>query len=143
MKKLIFLLFLTLSLQSEAQQRIGNQEYIAGINKDRFIVVPVQLLVLFASMYFVIFIIRMFLNYRLRKHLVEKGISADLIGQLLKTDKNDLKNEAIRWFCLLISAGFGLIIVSLFPVGFVSIAILLISVAVGFLLYFFYLKNNS
>ena len=62
----------------------------------------------------------------------------------LQKNNKDSSTEAIKWVALLLGAGFGLLIASsIRPLGFQSLAIMLISVAMAYLGYYYYEKKKS
>lgn len=88
---------------------------------------------------FLLSLIRMFLNDRLRRALLEKNASEETIAQILP--KNDLSRLALKWCCLFVAAGVGFTICYFNqPIGLHWAIIMSFSLAVGLLV--FYLINK-
>ncbi|MFK8101452.1 MAG: hypothetical protein AB8G15_02960 [Saprospiraceae bacterium] len=100
----------------------------------------VMLLALAAQ--FCLVVLKKILDYQLKKQLIEKGKSETFSNSLLKTESNNEQTKNIKWFAIFLSTGIGLFLVESFlPLGIHSIGIMAISIAMGFLAYFFYLKK--
>ena len=101
----------------------------------------VALLLIYLLCTFILTMIRLFLDNRLKKAIVEKGAPENVISQLLRQDKNDQKG-AMKWFILLTTVAIGLTFISFsLPLGIHSVIIMIISIALGFLGYYFLLKR--
>ena len=74
--------------------------------------------------------------------MIEKGMSNEFGTLLLQTEKISETTNSIKWFLILLSTGIGLFIAEKFlPLGIHSIAIMAVSISIGFLAYSFYLKT--
>ncbi len=99
------------------------------------------ILVIYIISVFILTIIRLLLDYRLKLIMIEKNVPEAVIAQLLAKTKND-KTIAIKWFAILTSIGIGLTGISFFqPLGIHSIVIMVFSISLGFLGYYFLLKR--
>lgn len=116
---------------------------ISTIDKD--IQVMIGLLVLIALVSFtVLTIIKRWMDYRLKNKLIDNGLSESIINSILQDDTNRNKNSNIKWFLILAGVGTALTIINYtLPLGIHSIAIMTFSVAVSFLIYFFFLKYSE
>lgn len=93
---------------------------------------------------FILSLIKSILDYRLKSRMIERGVSEVLAKQFVGSQKADLKNRAFKWFAILSGIGTGLIIIySTQPVGLHSLAIMAFCVAIGFLAYYFFEKNQE
>ena len=140
MKKVItFLAMLFVSIQVMAQERFdpfSNKGFMEEMGRTFSIILLFALI-----MGFIITITRMILDYRIKRKMIERGISEELASKLLQTGKN-AKNEALKWFLILLSIGSGFLLISLFkPLGLHSIAILSFSLAVGFITYYYLIRK--
>jgi hypothetical protein len=92
--------------------------------------------------YFIITFLQRILDHRLKNRIIDKGISDALADNLLKTKPKDNKLTALKWFSLLGAVGAGLLIVYYtLPLNIHSLAIMAFSVAIGFLGYYFFLRE--
>lgn len=138
MKKaiLIFFLFSTLAAQAQHGMPYGMQENLFRA----FSILAVFGLVVF----FVITLLQRILDHRLRNKIIDKGISDGLAAYLLKNHPKETTQSTIKWFCLLGATGVGLIIVYYtMPLSIHSLAIMAISLSLGFLGYYFFLKESG
>ena len=92
----------------------------------------------------ILYLIKMLLDHRIKNKLLEKGASDVLVTQLLQPPAKDAKNNVIKWICILGSSGIGLLLVSHFqPLGIHSLAIISISLAVGFSAYLLLMRDKD
>jgi hypothetical protein len=90
-------------------------------------------------------IIRMILDNRIKKQMVEKGVSENIISQLLQPiNKESSRDVNIKWFCILAGIGVGLALINFFqPLGIHSLAIMSFSLAASFLGYYYFTKRSE
>jgi len=92
----------------------------------------------------ILYFIKMLLDDRIKNKLIEKGAPDGLITQLLQPSVKDTKTVIVKWICILGSGGIGLLLVEHFqPLGIHSLAIMSLNIAVGFLAYFFFMRNTE
>jgi hypothetical protein len=92
----------------------------------------------------IFYFIKMILEDRIKNKLIEKGASDSVVTQLLQPVRKDTKNEIIKWVCILGSGGVGLLFVDHFqPLGIRSIAIIALSLSIGLLAYFFFVRQTD
>jgi hypothetical protein len=147
MKKALALIPLFYStFQDVAQSPVGlNQlEDIPG----KFIEIPALLLLISVIAGFIINVVRLFFDYRLKNKIIDKGVPEEIVAHVLRPSAKDTKKLSFKWFSVLASIGMGLIIINLSrPFGIHSIIIMTFSVAAGFLAYYYFEtqldKNNS
>ncbi|MFY0606965.1 MAG: hypothetical protein JXR10_09625 [Cyclobacteriaceae bacterium] len=107
----------------------------------REVLVPVSVLGTFAFGLFIS--IKTLTDYYLRKKMVEKGILGDDASELLKKQAED-KYGSLKWGLLVLSAGIGLMVVSIFNYGPDSplpYGIFATCLSLGFLSYFLIVKT--
>ena len=93
---------------------------------------------------FVVVLLKTHYDYRLKKNMVDRSLPENIVSAFLQKNNKDSSTEAIKWVALLLGAGFGLLIASsIRPLGFQSLAIMLISVAMAYLGYYYYEKKKS
>lgn len=98
--------------------------------------------ILLLVMRFLLSIIKKLLDHKLKNKIIEKGMSETITSALLQTETHSEISNNIKWFSILGSTGIGFFIVETFlPLGFHSIAIMAISISLGFLAHSFYLKT--
>jgi len=92
----------------------------------------------------ILYFIKMLLDDRIKNKLIEKGAPDGLITQLLQPSVKDTKTVIVKWVCILGSGGLGLLLAEHFqPLGIHSLAIMSLSIAAGFLAYFFFIRNTE
>jgi hypothetical protein len=99
----------------------------------------VATIVLYIISVFLLSLIRIMLNARLKHKMLDKGVPAEVIADMLPR-KNEL-TIAIKWFSVLIAISIGLLIISFFPLGIHSVIIMCFSVALGFLGFYLWAKR--
>jgi hypothetical protein len=100
----------------------------------------VATIVLYIISAFILAVIRMILNARLKNKMLEKGVPAEVIANMLPR-KNEL-TVAIKWFCVLMGISAGLLIISFtIPLGIHSIIIMTVCVALGYLGFYLWAKR--
>jgi hypothetical protein len=143
MKKLItFALILSAPLALSAQEVA---QLPGGLYIDRGLFTGIaSILVLYLISAFIISIIKLFQEYRLKSKLIEKGVSEAVVEQFLQPTKKDSRTQAIKWFLILAAVGLGLTIVQFtLPLGFHSVAIMSFCIAFSFLGYYYYIKMSE
>jgi hypothetical protein len=89
-------------------------------------------------------IIRLILDGRVKRKMLDKEVSENIVEKYLQPTNTDSKSTAIKWFFVLVCIGLGLTIINLTqPVGIHSIAIMSFSIALSFLGYFYYVKRSE
>ena len=93
---------------------------------------------------FILSIIRLFLEGRMKNKMIDKGVSETVVEQFLQPTNRDSKSVAMKWFIVTACIGLGLAAINLsLPIGIHSIAIMAFSIALGFLGYYFYMKKSG
>lgn len=90
---------------------------------------------------FILSMIKLFLDNRLKMKIVEIGTSEEVVAQLVPNGKNEKKN-GLKWFCVLTAVAIGLGITGFYQaVGIYALMIMTFSLAIGFLSYFFLIRH--
>lgn len=101
------------------------------------------LLAMYIASTFLLSVIRLFLHDRLKKTLLEKHASEEVINLMLPR-QNDQRTSALKWSCVLISTGIGLTgCYFTQPLGLHSVIIESFSVGLGFLAFFLVMKYKK
>ena len=115
------------------------------ISRDRGITTElmrstVATIVLYIITAFLISLVRIILNDRLKKKMLDKGVPVEVIANMLPR-----KNEqvlAIKWFSVLIAISLGLLIINFTtPLGLHSIIIMTVCVSLGYLGFYLWAKR--
>src|SRR5690242_14725650 len=110
---------------------------------DKFIEIPIFILGVYLAATFILKIIKMILDNRLKYKLLEKGDSADVIKELLISAPMDIRNEVMKLTTLFIGTcvGFG---ISYFfqPFGNHTVVIMAGSIAVSILVYYHFIYRS-
>jgi len=92
-----------------------------------------------------IFILALY-NYRLKKRIIDAGPLDETSLKFLAL-LSGARNEAMKWGLLLLSAGIGFVVMEFIPYSAddspVPYGIEMIFIAIGFLLYYFFLKKQK
>lgn len=137
MKKILTIVFLLGSMSVYAR------DYDRGM-VDNVLRSVAILTVLSLIIFFILTFLQRILDHRLKNRIIDKGISDVLATNLLKTNPQDNKLTALKWFCLLGAAGAGLLIVYYtMPLDIHSLAIMAFSISIGFLGYYFFLRESE
>jgi hypothetical protein len=138
-KQATIILFLMTSLVANAQEKfdaLTDREFMFNVLHSVIAVIVIYLLIVF-----ILTMVRLLMNYNLKKSLLENGATAEMIAQILPSNGTG-SSEALKWFTVLFAIGLGLIAVTCFqPVGIHSAIIMVFSVAIGFLAYHFLLRR--
>jgi hypothetical protein len=143
MKKSIATVIFTLisiSLNAEGVYKLQNGSEISR----QIIDIPASILAVYIVSVFLISVVKAILNFRLRSKMIEKGVSIEIMNQLLQPDKSEAKKIAIKSFLVLTGIGVAVAInMFYFPVGIHSLVITIFSLALSYLAYYYYLKRSE
>ncbi|AWV97216.1 hypothetical protein [Arcticibacterium luteifluviistationis] len=94
------------------------------------------------------FIVAAITNYLLKKKLIQSGNLDAESQKIISQNFSGMKFDNLKWGLVLLFAGVGLVIIDLLPISDIQnmhlpLGIELISIAIGFLTYFFYMKNKA
>jgi hypothetical protein len=135
MKKILTIVLLLASFTGHAQMFDRNM-------LDNTLRAVIILTLISLIIFSIITIMQRILDHRLKNRIIEKGITDALADNLLKTKPKDNKLTALKWFCLLGTTGAGLLIVYYtMPLNIHSLAIMAFSISLGFLGYYFFLRE--
>lgn len=91
---------------------------------------------------FLLTLVRLLLNFWLKSKLIGKGMGGPEVEKFIQRDKEN-KDYAVKWFLLFLGTGTGLAIIGIFPLGWLSVAILAFSLSMSFLAYLYYLNRKQ
>ena len=143
MKKIISILALMLSSfavsAQDQQTKLIQGYYMTEVFRTVSIIITIIIF-----MIFVITLLKMFFDNRLKHKIVEKGIQESVTASLLQTTPKNDQQSTIKWACLLGGLGAGLFIVNYTqPLGIHSIGIMALSLSASFIIYYFLIKTTS
>ena len=143
MKKIISILALMLSSfavsAQDQQTKLIQGYYMTEVFRTVSIIITIIIF-----MIFVITLLKMFFDNRLKHKIVDKGIQDSVAASLLQTTPKNDQQSTIKWACLLGGLGAGLFIVNYTqPLGSHSIGIMALSLSASFILYYFLIKITS
>jgi len=102
------------------------------------------LVVIFLITTFILTLVKLFFDHRIKNRMIDKGVSENVVSQLLQPDKKDNSNIAIKWFIIFAGIGVGLTLIDVFqPFGIHSLAIMSFCIAAGFLGYYYFTKRTG
>lgn len=106
--------------------------------------IPATLFAAWLLILFLISIVRLVLDNRLKVKMIEKEVSENVAEQMLQPTKINNRSQAFKWVMLLAGTGIGLGLVSInLPFGIHSIAILACCLSLSYLGYFIYLRRSE
>lgn len=109
---------------------------------DVFVRTIIIILLFYVFTSFLLSLIRMLLNHRLKSKMISMEYSSSEVEKILKSE-NESRNYAMRWFFLLLGSAIGFTIMSQFRFGWMPLGIFAFCVALGYAAYFRYLKKNA
>ncbi len=132
------------ALSANAQSYVLPGESL--LNDRNFMEIPATILAIYIIGKFLLSLIRMFLDQRIKTKLIDRGLPENMVSQFLpavQTSRSSLNRiAAIKWFSILTGIGIGLLLIGLFqPWSIISLAIMCFSVAFGFLVYYFFSRK--
>lgn len=142
MKKIMFLSSLNIQPVSVPQEGAGFTLADGMYIPDVFIRTIIVILLFYVATSFLLTLVRMLLNYRLKSKMILMGITSNEAEKMLKIGAEN-KDHAVKWFLLMLSGGIGFAVISSFPFGWMSLAVLAFSLSLGFASYFIYLKKRK
>jgi TRAP-type C4-dicarboxylate transport system permease small subunit len=135
MKKIIGILMVT-SIPFSA-----NAQHISPVNEDVFNVLA-TILVVGLCMLFIIAILKLVADNRLKNKIIDKGIPENVASSILQKKLENDRSINIKWFIILTGLGVGFtIIYYTLPLGIHSLAIISFCLAASFLLYSYILPR--
>jgi hypothetical protein len=143
MKSFLLLLFFCLTAWGAAAQGApaAEPDYSVWYPLAKHVLLPVFGFYLLCS--FVLAIIKLVLNYLLKRQIVAAAVSESIVQRLLPGPQDE-QNKVVKWVALLLSTGTGLALCNRYlPLGLHSVVILLVSTALGFLAYYFFLRRQA
>jgi len=108
------------------------------------VLMPLTIIGTFGSA--VYFFARVMTDYILKKKMIEKGFVNDDTQAIFKQHTVDNKYSSLKWGLITFFAGLALIIMEYIPRGPESplpYGLFAVSVSLGFLIYYFLMKNDS
>lgn len=142
MKRILAITIIQLATVPTFAQNTPGADKSSAVEPIREII----LTILFIS--FLIFmlttLVKYFLDYRLKSKLVDRGMSEQLTAHLSGSNDQDKQKEVIKLAILFCGIGLGLTITYLTaPIHIHSLAIMVFSLGLSYLAYFFYLRKSN
>lgn len=136
---IIFTLLLGAPTLMHAQD---NQTMILDrITSDEMLRSTVILVLVYFVSHFILTLIRLYLNHRLKVKMVEAGTHELAINQLLRANRNE-KKAALKYFCLLSGVGAGFFLITVMqPALMAGLTTMIFCVALSSLGYFLLIKK--
>lgn len=98
-------------------------------------IIPV--FIFLALFYAIVTMFKTFFDYRLKSRLIDKGVSDESLPHYFLPDKPQSGlYESLKWGLVAAGLGMGLIIANYVPVGLISVGVVVLFVAAGFIAYF-------
>ena len=100
--------------------------------------------VLILFMVFIVNVLKIFLENRMKHKIIDKGVSESAASSLLQTTPKNDQLTTIKWVCILAGIGGGLMIANYTqPLGIHSLATMAFSISFSFLVYYFFAKQAA
>jgi uncharacterized RDD family membrane protein YckC len=117
---------------------IGNGIFIPEVIVRTLVII----LLFYVAAGFLLTMVRLLLNYRLKSKMIHMGIVGDEAERMLKTG-TEAADQAVKWLLLLLFSGIGFTVIGCFPFGWLSVGIMAFSLSLGFAGYYFYLIKRK
>ena len=102
------------------------------------------LAVIFLITAFILSLVKLIFDHRIKNRIIERGSSENIVSQLLLPGKSEGRNMAIKWAIIFAGIGAGLSLIDVFrPFGIHSLAIMSFCIAASFLVYYFVTRPYS
>lgn len=116
-----------------------DREFLSDLIKLSTVVVVIYLLSTF-----LLTMIRLFMDFRLKNKMIDKGASEHIVNQFLQPQKTDSRGTAIKWAIIVAGIGIGFTGMLLFPpFGIHSVMIMSFCVSLSFLCYYYFMKKTE
>ncbi|HZE86025.1 MAG TPA: hypothetical protein VE035_17015 [Puia sp.] len=143
MKKIISIVtVITLPFALHAQEHL--RDPFREVDIERLLSNFFAILAFFLMVGFILSLIRLIQEFRLKNKMIEKGVSDKVVEQFLQPTQRDTKGTAIKWALVLGCIGGGLTVINYsLPIGIHSLAIMAFSISASFFGYFWYLRQSE
>jgi hypothetical protein len=136
-RSIITIALVATGLMAHAQTTLGSLDKETTTELLRSTVLTI---ILFLVCSFILSVIRLILDNKLKNSMIEKGVPVEVIANMLPR-KGDL-SATVKWCCILTAISVGLLFINLTtPLGIHSIVIMGFSIAAGLLIYYFWAKK--
>src|SRR5918993_2370455 len=116
MKKLILITGIILfSLTSNAQENINFDPFRDRDFVNQFMQAAAIIFVIYLISNFFLSLIKLFLEYKLKNKMMDKGAPENIIRQILQPQKKDNRITAIKWAIIAGGIGLGFTLIAIFP----------------------------
>ena len=116
-----------------------NREFIFDL-----IHIAAVLLVIYLISSFFLQLVRNNFDFRLKSKILDRQTDENIVGQLVRADKNTPLNSILQWICTLAAVGIGFMLIEFTePFGLHSLAIMAICVAAGLGVYYYLAKQTK
>jgi hypothetical protein len=93
---------------------------------------------------FILNMIRLFLDYKLKVRMMDKGVHESIVSQFLQPQKKDSKATAVKWAIIVAGIGFGFALIMMFPpFGIHSIMLMSFCLSLSFLVYYQFTRKSD
>ncbi|MHA4845820.1 hypothetical protein ACX0G7_16720 [Flavitalea antarctica] len=133
-----------LSLALNAQEIVNYDPFRDREFLEKTFQATAILLVIYLISNFFLSIIRMFLDYKLKNKMMDKGASEKIIHEFLQPQKKDSRITAVKWAIIVGGIGLGFTLMLLFPpFGIHSVMIMSFCISLSFLCYYYFIKKTE
>lgn len=145
MKKFILVTGVMLASFAASAQEVPDydpfrdRDFLSELMKVSAVIVVIYLLSTF-----ILTVIRLFMDYRLKNKMIDKGASEYIVNQFLQPQKKDSRSTAIKWSIIVAGIGIGFSLMLMFPpFGIHSVMIMSFCVSLSFLCYYYFMKKTE
>jgi len=143
-KATLFSAIVLFSTAVNAQENINYDPFRDKDFLDKFMQATAIVTVIYLISNFFLSIIRMFLDYKLKNRMLDKGASENIIHQFLQPQKKDSRITAIKWAIVVGGIGLGFTLMLLFPpFGIHSVMIMSFCISLSFLCYYYFIRKTE
>lgn len=146
MKKIILVSsVLLLSIAATAQQEPANYDPFRDREfLSQLIQISAVVLVVYLLSTFLLSIVRLFMDFRLKNKMIDKGASEFIVNQFLQPQTKDSRATAIKWAIIVAGIGIGFTLMIFFPpFGIHSVMIMSFCISLSFLCYYYFTRKTE
>lgn len=145
MKKHILIACMVFSaIAANAQENINFDPFRDRDFVDKFMQAAAIIFVIYLISNFFLTLIRLFLDYKLKNKMMDKGASENVIRQILQPQKKDNRITAIKWAIVVGGIGLGFTLIAIFPpFGIHSVMLMSFCISLSFLCYYYFVKKTE
>lgn len=143
-KTFLFAAILMISLVTQAQEAAPYDPFRDKGFLDMFFKVSTVVLIIYLISTFLLNMVKQFLDYKLKRKMLDKDATETIVQQLLEPKRKDSRLTAIKWAVITGGLGLGFTAIQFFPpFGIHSVMIMCFCVSLSFLCYSYFIGKSD